>query len=278
MSIFDAEQARCFAECGEGFRPDGPSSQYRSVPRRSASPRARSATRSRSWRASWGWRCSSAVIISWRSRMPGAVSMMMRPLRSLRSTGPPGAQPRPERNRRARIDLARRPLADPGAGTFQGDASGRPCPDRDENRLQHFSRVRRSCHFLPSCRDEPCGGRVAGRRYEPPRRVAGVAGRSRVSGRARPWQGSGFAMCGGQWDWGLWTRTLGVERDISRSSMCSTPTMPPCMRRPQELGMVLAPAFLTEREIRSGGLVALPGFGPVDLGHYRVVFSATKTA
>ena len=38
------------------------------------------------------------------------------------------------------------------------------------------------------------------------------------------------------------------------------------------LGMVLAPAFLTEREIRSGGLVALPGFGPVDLGHYRVVF------
>lgn len=74
------------------------------------------------------------------------------------------------------------------------------------------------------------------------------------------------------WDWALWTRTLGLERHAIQIQHVFDTDDAALHAATAGLGMVLAPAFLTEREIRSGGLVALPGFGPVDLGHYRVVF------
>ena len=74
------------------------------------------------------------------------------------------------------------------------------------------------------------------------------------------------------WDWSLWTRTLGLEPRVINIQHVFDTDDAALHAATAGLGMVLAPAFLTEREIRSGGLVALPGFGPVDLGHYRVVF------
>lgn len=74
------------------------------------------------------------------------------------------------------------------------------------------------------------------------------------------------------WDWTLWTRTLGVERSAIQIQHVFDTDDAALHAATAGLGMVLAPSFLTEREIRSGGLVVLPGFGPVDLGHYRVVF------
>lgn len=74
------------------------------------------------------------------------------------------------------------------------------------------------------------------------------------------------------WDWALWTRTLGLNGGAIQIQHVFDTDDTALHAATAGLGMVLAPAFLTEREIRSGGLVVLPGFGPVDLGHYRVVF------
>lgn len=74
------------------------------------------------------------------------------------------------------------------------------------------------------------------------------------------------------WDWALWSRTLGLDRNAIQIQHVFDTDDAALHAATAGLGMVLAPAFLTERDIRSGGLVALPGFGPVDLGHYRVVF------
>ncbi|MNL46912.1 HTH-type transcriptional activator AmpR [compost metagenome] len=76
----------------------------------------------------------------------------------------------------------------------------------------------------------------------------------------------------GNWDWALWTRTLGLDGGAIQIQHVFDTDDTALHAATAGLGMVLAPAFLTEREIRSGGLVVLPGFGPVDLGHYRVVF------
>ena len=73
----------------------------------------------------------------------------------------------------------------------------------------------------------------------------------------------------GNWDWKLWCEKSGVSlNDLSFSHAFDTDdaALHACVAG---LGMVLAPPILTAREVRSGTLVALPGYGPVEIGAYR---------
>jgi DNA-binding transcriptional LysR family regulator len=73
----------------------------------------------------------------------------------------------------------------------------------------------------------------------------------------------------GNWDWKLWCQTFALPfADLSFTHAFDTDdaALHACVGG---LGMVLAPPLLTDREMRSGALVALPGYEPVEIGTYR---------
>lgn len=73
----------------------------------------------------------------------------------------------------------------------------------------------------------------------------------------------------GNWDWKLWCETFGISpADLSVTHEFDTDdaALHACVAG---LGMVLAPTILTGRETRSGALVVLPGYEPVEAGTYR---------
>jgi LysR family transcriptional regulator, glycine cleavage system transcriptional activator len=73
----------------------------------------------------------------------------------------------------------------------------------------------------------------------------------------------------GNWDWRLWCGTFDISlADLSFAHQFDTDdaALHACVAG---LGMVLAPPILTGRETRSGALIVLPGYGPVESGAYR---------
>jgi DNA-binding transcriptional LysR family regulator len=73
----------------------------------------------------------------------------------------------------------------------------------------------------------------------------------------------------GSWDWRLWCERFGIPlADLAFAHRFDTDdaALHACVAG---LGMVLAPPILTARETRSGALVALPGYEPVEIGSYR---------
>jgi len=73
------------------------------------------------------------------------------------------------------------------------------------------------------------------------------------------------------WDWKLWCEKAGVPwTDLSLSYQFDTDdaAIHACVAG---LGMVLAPPVLTARELRSGALIAVPGYPAAELGTYRYV-------
>ncbi|MDU0364315.1 LysR family transcriptional regulator [Rhizobium sp. 25PS6] len=73
----------------------------------------------------------------------------------------------------------------------------------------------------------------------------------------------------GNWDWKLWCEETGVSlAEISFAHQFDTDdaAFHACVAG---LGMVLAPPILIAKETRSGALVALPGYDPVEIGSYR---------
>lgn len=73
----------------------------------------------------------------------------------------------------------------------------------------------------------------------------------------------------GNWDWKLWCEENGVSlATISFAHQFDTDdaALHACVAG---LGMVLAPPILVAKEIRSGALVDLPGYDPVEIGSYR---------
>ena len=75
--------------------------------------------------------------------------------------------------------------------------------------------------------------------------------------------------CIGNWDWKLWCETFGIPAtalSITHEFDTDDASLHACVAG---LGTVLAPTILTEREIRSGALVVLPGCEAVEAGTYR---------
>jgi LysR family glycine cleavage system transcriptional activator len=73
----------------------------------------------------------------------------------------------------------------------------------------------------------------------------------------------------GNWDWKLWCEISGVSlAEISFAHEFDTDdaALHACVAG---LGMVLAPPILIAKETRSGALVSLPGYKPVEIGSYR---------
>jgi len=73
----------------------------------------------------------------------------------------------------------------------------------------------------------------------------------------------------GNWDWKLWCETFNISlSDLSLAHAFDTDdaALLGCVAG---LGMVLAPTILTARETKSGALVTLPGYDPVETGTYR---------
>lgn len=73
----------------------------------------------------------------------------------------------------------------------------------------------------------------------------------------------------GNWDWKLWCEKAGVSlAEISFAHQFDTDdaALHACVAG---LGIVLAPPILIAKETRSGALVALPGYDPVEIGSYR---------
>lgn len=74
--------------------------------------------------------------------------------------------------------------------------------------------------------------------------------------------------CAGNWDWKLWCETFDVspaELSFGHEFDTDDAALHACVAG---LGMVLAPTILTGRETRSGALVVLPGYEPVETGTY----------
>ncbi|WP_349956529.1 LysR family transcriptional regulator [Rhizobium sp. ZPR3] len=72
----------------------------------------------------------------------------------------------------------------------------------------------------------------------------------------------------GNWDWQLWCETFDVAlADLSLAHAFDTDdaALHACVAG---LGMVLAPTILTGREMKSGALVTLPEYEPVETGTY----------
>jgi len=72
----------------------------------------------------------------------------------------------------------------------------------------------------------------------------------------------------GNWDWKLWCETFNIPlADLSLTHAFDTDdaALLGCVAG---LGMVLAPTILTGREMKSGALVTLPGYVPVETGTY----------
>lgn len=75
--------------------------------------------------------------------------------------------------------------------------------------------------------------------------------------------------CVGNWDWKLWCETFDISpADLSLAHAFDTDdaALHACVAG---LGMLLAPTILTGRETKSGALVVLPGYEPVETGTYR---------
>ena len=75
--------------------------------------------------------------------------------------------------------------------------------------------------------------------------------------------------CVGNWDWKLWCETFDISpADLSLAHAFDTDdaALHACVAG---LGMLLAPTILTGRETKSGALVTLPGYEPVETGTYR---------
>ncbi|MCW5707706.1 LysR family transcriptional regulator [Shinella sp.] len=73
----------------------------------------------------------------------------------------------------------------------------------------------------------------------------------------------------GNWDWKLWCKTFDIPitaLTFAHEFDTDDAALHACVAG---LGMVLAPPILTARETRSGALVALPGYEPVEIGAYR---------
>lgn len=73
----------------------------------------------------------------------------------------------------------------------------------------------------------------------------------------------------GNWDWKLWCETSGIslaELTFAHEFDTDDAALHACVAG---LGIMLAPPILTTRETRSGALVALPGYEPVEMGSYR---------
>jgi len=71
------------------------------------------------------------------------------------------------------------------------------------------------------------------------------------------------------WDWRIWCENFTIPfADLSFTHAFDTDdaALHACIGG---LGMVLAPVFLTHREMLSGALVPLPGYEPVEIGAYR---------
>ncbi|MVA22041.1 LysR family transcriptional regulator [Agrobacterium vitis] len=73
----------------------------------------------------------------------------------------------------------------------------------------------------------------------------------------------------GNWDWKLWCEALDIsltELSFAHEFDTDDAALHACVAG---LGVVLAPPILTAREIRSGALVILPRYEPVEIGAYR---------
>lgn len=73
------------------------------------------------------------------------------------------------------------------------------------------------------------------------------------------------------WDWKLWATVSGLAGDTIAIAHDFDTDDAALHAAVAGLGMVLAPALITRPEIRSGALVELAGFEPVELGCYRLV-------
>lgn len=73
----------------------------------------------------------------------------------------------------------------------------------------------------------------------------------------------------GNWDWKLWCEKTGVslaEMFFAHEFDTDDAALHACVAG---LGMVLAPPILIAKEMRSGALVPVPGYGPAEIGSYR---------
>jgi DNA-binding transcriptional LysR family regulator len=98
-----------------------------------------------------------------------------------------------------------------------------------------------------------------------PRLLAGGAKRKTISIASVP----ALQRAAGNWDWKRWCETSAASvADLSFAHAFDTDdaALHACVAG---LGMVLAPPILTQSEIRSGALVVLPGYAPVEIGAYR---------
>lgn len=71
------------------------------------------------------------------------------------------------------------------------------------------------------------------------------------------------------WDWASWGRNFGIsptDLHIAHTFDTDDAALQACVAG---LGVVLAPPILTRKELRTGILVALPGFEAVKIGEYR---------
>ena len=110
-----------------------------------------------------------------------------------------------------------------------------------------------------------CLGRDLSRPVVSPRLLGAHGGRRRADLSAIP----ALQCTADNWDWKLWCQKSDVSfADLSFSHAFDTDdaALHACVAG---LGMVLAPPLLTMREALSGALIALPGYGPVELGAYR---------
>lgn len=78
----------------------------------------------------------------------------------------------------------------------------------------------------------------------------------------------------GDWDWQLWADLAGIDPAGIAIRHAFDTDDAALHAAAAGLGMVLAPPLLTRREMQAGTLVPVPGFGPVELGHYRLVTRA----
>ena len=75
------------------------------------------------------------------------------------------------------------------------------------------------------------------------------------------------------WDWKRWASHFGLRFDEMRFSDHFDIDDAAIHAATAGLGMVLAPAFMTQVEINAGTLIELPGFVPIELGAYYLLSS-----
>ncbi len=73
----------------------------------------------------------------------------------------------------------------------------------------------------------------------------------------------------GNWDWKLWCARTGVPQHVLSFSYAFDTDDAALHACVAGLGIALAPPLLTFKEVRSGALVAFPGYEPVEIGAYR---------